>query len=149
MSRCVPPTHFTLGFAAQAGGFLKSASAFAQPRIRVASRCALRVLLLSTLFYMAVNRTLAAGLEPLATGQQWLIHRGTATVTSGIGQVGNGLFLASVDGGMVEGNAEFKVVTPSNEFWLVVRFTNESNYWRFGRWQGGSYLLQQVKDGAL
>jgi hypothetical protein len=94
-------------------------------------------------------RTVLEGLGTTEIGQSWLIHAGTASVQSGAAQVGSGFFLASLESGTLEGNVETKVGAVSNEFWLVIRFVNDSNYWRFGRWQGGPYQLQQVKNGAL
>lgn len=94
-------------------------------------------------------RTVANGLGTTETGQSWLIHAGTASVQPGMAQVGNAFFLASLEGGTQEGNVEAKVSALSNEFWVIARFVNESNYWRFGRWHGGPYQLQQVQNGAL
>lgn len=162
MSHRVPPTRSALGFRAKLTGLLRSAGA--QIRFRTTSLNSVGVSLLACLLSAGGTalgqtppplvsdnfaRTVAAGLGTTETGQSWLIHAGTASVQPGAGQVGSGFFLASLESGTLEGNVEAKVVALSDEFWLIVRFVNDSNYWRFGRWQGGSYQLQQVKDGAL
>ncbi len=161
MSQRVPPTRIAGGFSPPRRRFYTSPDH--RDRTRAASRSLSAIALFASLFYAGgaivgqtpavvsdhFQRTETTGLGAAETGQSWLIHSGTASVQPGAGQPGFGFFLASLDGSLPEGNAEAKILALSDEFWLIVRFVNDSNYWRFGRWQGGAYQLQQVTNGAL
>jgi len=83
------------------------------------------------------------------TGQVWAQHHGSTAIDNGALRFGYGFDLASLDSGESTGAVEVRVPTLANEFWIVFRFSNDSNYWRFGRWQGGPYQLQQVVGGSL
>ena len=83
------------------------------------------------------------------TGQPWSLWSASARVVSHQAELYGGYSLAVVDTGITSGTAAVTVASPSPEFWLVFRASDGSNYWRFGRWQGGSYLLQQVVNNNL
>ena len=78
------------------------------------------------------------------TGQSWTTHQGSLAVVSGTAQTGGGFVLASIDAGDNVGTLTTTVVTPSSELWVLLRFSDAANYWRFGRWQGQAYQLQRV-----
>lgn len=96
------------------------------------------------------GRADSASLGQAETGQAWATLSGTARV---VGQqaeaTGAGYTLVVADSGVTAGTASITVPTITNEFWLIVRATDSANYWRFGRWQGGPYQLQQVVANNL
>lgn len=84
------------------------------------------------------------------TGQAWQLWNGTAVVADQAGAASiPGYTLAVADAGYSAGTVAASVSVVSDEFWLVFRASNSGNYWRFGRWQGGPYQLQQVAGWAL
>jgi len=96
------------------------------------------------------DRPDSPGLGQADTGQNWMVFSGSPVVSSSAAEApGPGYTLAVVDSGITAGRAMITIVAPTPEFWLVVRDTDTSNYWRFGRWQGQAYQLQQVINNAL
>ena len=91
----------------------------------------------------------SSNLGSTETGQPWTSWSASARVVSQQAELYGGYSLAVVDTGLTSGTAAVTVAMTSPEFWLVVRASDGSNYWRFGRWQGGSYLLQQVVNNNL
>jgi len=82
------------------------------------------------------------------TGQGWTVHNGTPSISSGTLRLGSGFDLASLDSTVSKGSVEIRLTALANEFWLVFRMADTSNYWRFGS-QGGAYQLQQIRGNAL
>ena len=95
------------------------------------------------------NRADSGALGVADTGQSWTAHHGTASIDAGTARLGSDFVLASLDSGTSVGAAEVRVTAPADQFWLIVRLANDTNYWRFGRWQGGTYQLQQIRANAL
>ncbi|HZB42694.1 MAG TPA: DUF11 domain-containing protein [Ilumatobacter sp.] len=84
------------------------------------------------------------------TGQPWQVWSGTATVSGQMVAASvPGYTLAVADSGISTGVVAVSVPVVSDEFWMILRATNTGNYWRFGRWQGGAYQLQQIAGWAL
>lgn len=84
------------------------------------------------------------------TGQAWQVWHGTVTVQGGQARPTQaGYDLAVVDAGAAVGRVGVTVPEVGPELWLILRASNSGNYWRFGRWQGGPYQLQQVQGWAL
>src|SRR5688572_4136498 len=90
------------------------------------------------------NRANSSTLGIADTGQPWTIHAGDAYISSGTAAFGTGFVLTSLDAGTSEGVVQVLVSAPADEFWLILRMENTANYWRFGRWRGETYQLQQV-----
>jgi uncharacterized repeat protein (TIGR01451 family) len=92
----------------------------------------------------------AASLGSTVTGQPWSTWAGAALVDGGrAGSAVGGYTLAVVDTRLSTGTVAVSVPVLSDELWLVFRASDSGNYWRFGRWQGGGYQLQQVQGWAL
>ena len=84
------------------------------------------------------------------TGQTWSGLEGSFGVQGGAAGVGTaGYSLAVVDSGDGDGVVSAGVAVPSSELWLVLRSSDGTNYWRFGRTSTGPYQLQQIVDGSL
>ncbi|MGW5363357.1 hypothetical protein [Actinopolymorpha pittospori] len=83
------------------------------------------------------------------TGQPWVSHAGSWARSGGLASPSSGYALASIDAGVEQLVAQAVLAAKSEEFWLVMRFRDGSNYWRFGRSFGGSYTLQLVANGQL
>jgi hypothetical protein len=99
--------------------------------------------------YDDFNRPDNTSLGTATTGQTWSTHVGSIGIEDGQAAPGSGFFLASVDTGSTSLNVEFTLNQPAVEFWMLLRFADDQNYWRFGRWQGQSYTLQQVQLNSL
>ena len=96
------------------------------------------------------DRPDAPTLGSTETGQAWATWQGSGRVVAGTAEAPGGEYtLAVVDSTTAVGRASVTVSTLSGEFWLIVRASTTGNYWRFGRWQGGTYQLQQVRSSAL
>ncbi len=96
------------------------------------------------------DRPDAPTLGSTETGQAWSTWSGTTRVAGGQAEAtGAGYSLAVVGSTTAKGTASVTVAVPSAELWLVVRASDAANYWRFGRWQNGPYVLQQVVNSAL
>ncbi|MDQ4088903.1 MAG: DUF11 domain-containing protein [Actinomycetota bacterium] len=96
------------------------------------------------------DRPDAPTLGSTETGQAWTTWAGTARVVSNTGEAtGAEYTLAVVNSTTATGRVSATVSMLSPEFWLIVRASGSGNYWRFGRWQGGTYQLQQVRSSAL
>lgn len=96
------------------------------------------------------GRVDSAALGSAETGQPWQAWAGTAGVVSQQAETsGTGYTLAAMDAATATGTASIRVPVVSPEYWLVVRASSATSYWRFGRWQGGGYQLQQVDNNAL
>jgi hypothetical protein len=79
------------------------------------------------------------------SGQRWTALLGQWGVRSeGAAAIDGGYGVVGVDAGVVEGVWSATVERAGAEFWLVVHVADAGSYWRFGRWRGGSYVLQQV-----
>lgn len=89
-------------------------------------------------------RTDAAALGASETGQSWTDLTGGFGIASHRAAGGPGYSLSTIDIGAPTGTVQATVVDPGDEHWLVLRASDAGNYWRFGRWQGGSYQLQQI-----
>ena len=73
------------------------------------------------------------------TGQTWSGLEGSFGVQGGAAGVGTaGYSLAVVDSGDGDGVVSARVAVPSSELWLVLRSSDGTNYWRFGRTSTGS-----------
>ncbi|MGE0729973.1 MAG: DUF11 domain-containing protein [Acidimicrobiia bacterium] len=84
------------------------------------------------------------------SGQPWQVWSGTAVVAGGAAAASvPGYTLAVADAMNGAGVASMRVPVVSNEFWMIFRASNSGNYWRFGRWQGAPYELQQIAGWAL
>jgi hypothetical protein len=95
------------------------------------------------------NRSDAASLGIATSGHAWSSHGGPIGVAGGLAVPGFGFYLASIDAGEPALNVAVSVVQPAVEFWLVLRFADAQNYWRFGRWGGQGYVLQQIVNNGL
>ena len=96
------------------------------------------------------NRANSGSLGTTETGQPWAAWSGNLSVAGQQAEASPwGYALSTVDTGTAVGAVEASVTLPSSEYWLVVRASDSTNYWRFGRWQGGPYQLQQVVGNAL
>ena len=92
----------------------------------------------------------ATSLGVADTGQPWTAHAGTWGITGGAAYVADGSYgLASVDAGLSETITTVRVSTVSSEFWVALRLSDSSNYWRFGRWHDETYQLQQIRENAV
>lgn len=80
------------------------------------------------------------------TWENWSSHW---TVSGNQARPGIGYALSVVPTDVAEGKLYVTAATISSEFWLVLRAVDSGNYWRFGRWQGGPYQLQQVTGGGI
>ncbi|MBB5786221.1 CARDB domain-containing protein [Jiangella mangrovi] len=89
------------------------------------------------------------GLAATRTGQPWVTHAGAWGAASGRASPSLGYALVSADAGRPDVVARTVLATPSDEFWLVLRFRDAANYWRFGRSFGGTYTLQLVANNQL
>lgn len=128
------------------------------PSIRLCGRSVVFLSVLSTLSLFGqtsvvvsdtFTRANSSALGVADSGQTWTAHYGSASIENGAARLGSSFVLATLDSGKSKGDAEVKLIEPANEFWLIVRFINDANYWRFGRWQGGAYQLQQITGNAL
>ncbi len=101
--------------------------------------------------YDGFDRADGVGLGTSDTGQEWTTHAGTASIVSGAAVLGAGYGLASLDAGASAGRVSVTMPSVGAEFWLVVRLSDATNYWRFGRQAGGGgqYVLQQVVGNSL
>ncbi|MGE3619853.1 MAG: DUF11 domain-containing protein [Acidimicrobiia bacterium] len=95
------------------------------------------------------DRSDSAFLGTATTGQQWSILSGSFGVFSDVATPGFGYSLAVADSGGATGHVTATLVAPSPELWVILRASDSANYWRFGRWQGGDYQLQQVRNNDL
>ncbi|MEZ5349725.1 MAG: hypothetical protein R2714_11025 [Microthrixaceae bacterium] len=50
-----------------------------------------------------------------------------------------------LDSGTADSTVSMSVPVAGAESWLVVRASDSGNYWRFGRFGGDSYSLQQIR----
>lgn len=94
-------------------------------------------------------RTDAASLGTAETGQPWTDLAAGFGLTSHRAAGGPGYSLSTIDMGAPTGTVQATVVDPGDEHWLVLRASDAGNYWRFGRWQGGTYQLQQIVNHQL
>lgn len=84
------------------------------------------------------------------TGQFWQGWNGTPVIRDQRAAASvPGYSLAVADAGGPSGTVGISVPVISDEFWMVFRASDPGNYWRFGRWQGGPYQLQQIAGWAL
>lgn len=95
------------------------------------------------------DRPTSGTLGVATSGHQWTTHVGQVGVDGGLAVPGTGFYLSSIDAALAALDVEVTLVQPADEFWLILRFENASNYWRFGRWQGQAYTLQQVVNNGL
>jgi len=95
------------------------------------------------------DRPDGATLGTANTGQAWTNHYEPIAIKSGQAAPGNGFALSTLEAGTATTKTSAIVMQPATEFWIVVRFQNSSNYWRFGRSQNQAYQLQQVINGNL
>lgn len=102
----------------------------------------------NTLVFDDFNRSDAATLGTAPTGQTWIAQFGSISLNAQQAFPGSGYVLARVDTGSAVNKPSVRVTALANEFFLVFRFQDGNNYWRFGR-SGGAYMLQQVLNGAL
>jgi hypothetical protein len=92
----------------------------------------------------------AGSLGVAESGQVWVPLVGSWSVSGGqAAPSSSGYGLVVADAGVAEGVFEFSVPVVSGEFWMVLGASDGANYWRFGRWQGGPYVLQQVVNNGL
>jgi uncharacterized repeat protein (TIGR01451 family) len=97
----------------------------------------------------AFERPDGAGLGTAQTGQVWSTDSGSPSLVSGKAALGPGAAMVSVESNRSDGVASTRVATDGNEFWLVVRMSDDQNYWRFGRANGGPYVLQQIQGNQI
>lgn len=83
------------------------------------------------------------------SGQAWQNHAGGFSLDSGAAAAGSGYGLSTLDAGAGAASVSVTVTSPGEEFWLVVRLEDAANYWRFGRWRGEGYQLQQIRNNGL
>lgn len=83
------------------------------------------------------------------SGQTWSALHGSWEIAAGAAAAGQGYSLAVAESGGATGVVSTQVTVPSQELWLVVRATDGSNYWRFGRTGGGAYQLQKIVGGRV
>ena len=95
------------------------------------------------------TRADASVLGSAETGQPWTVPAGSWGVTSSVATPGAAPSVALVDPGATDLRAEFTLTTPDTEFWLLVRATDDTRHWRFGRAGGGDYTLEKVDAGAV
>lgn len=96
------------------------------------------------------DRADAAALGTATTGQAWSSFHGSFRVLGGNAvPAPSGYDMAVLDGAGPSGDVSVRLVQPSPEFWLVLRAEDGASYWRFGRWQSGSYQLQQIAGNGL
>jgi hypothetical protein len=95
------------------------------------------------------DRADASSLGVATSGQTWAVHAGSPSIAGGQAAPGSGFLLASIDAGTTEPTVRMTLVQSGPEFWMVVRFADAANYWRFGRWRGESYTLQQVSNNGI
>ena len=91
----------------------------------------------------------ARGLGTAETGQQWSTAAGAPALSGGTAAPGSGYGLTTLDSGASNGTVSATVTSLGTEFWLVVRFSDSGEYWRFGRAASGPYRLQLVHGGRL
>lgn len=90
----------------------------------------------------------ALGMAP--SGQPWIVLTGRWGVRAGASRaLDPGYHVAVLDTGATVG--EWAATTPDtgSELWLILHLVDAGTYWRFGRWQGGPYELQQVTGYGL
>ena len=83
------------------------------------------------------------------TGQTWLTHLGTFGIEDNRAvptTLGNSF--TTLDAGAAFGNFDVAVGQVSSEFWVVFHYTDPLNYWRFGRYDDGDYVLEMVENGS-
>ncbi len=83
------------------------------------------------------------------TGHTWTTHAGTPHIASLALSPGGGYGLTTVDSGQANAVVSTTVAATGTEHWLVLRLATPADYWRFGRSNGGTYQLQQVKANGL
>ncbi|PZF79913.1 DUF11 domain-containing protein [Jiangella anatolica] len=83
------------------------------------------------------------------TGQPWVAHAGVWSAGGGRASPALGYALVSADAGRPDVTTRTVLAQPADEFWLIVRFGDAGNYWRFGRSFGGAYTLQLVANNQL
>lgn len=103
----------------------------------------------ATLAADTFNRADAATLGTSSSGHAWVVHAGSVGVRGQQAAPGPGYALASLPAGATEHVTAVTVARTGPEFWLLVRFQDKDNYWRFGRRSNGPYVLQQVRGNAL
>lgn len=91
----------------------------------------------------------SATLGVAGTGQAWEAWVGSARVVGQQAETAAGYSLAVLDTGIADGTVAVTVPAVTSEFWLIVRGSDPGNYWRFGRWAGGTYELQKIVANAL
>ena len=95
------------------------------------------------------DRADAGSLGATDSGHPWTSRFGSFSVSGNRALAGGGYSLSTVSSGAGDASVSVTVAQPSNEFWLIVRFDDPANYWRFGRSNGGPYQLQQVVGNNL
>ena len=94
------------------------------------------------------DRADAPSLGNADSGQPWSALLGSWSIAAGRAAGGPGYAMTVADSGGTTGMVSTALAVPSAEFWLVVRASDSSNYWRFGRSGGGAYQLQKVVGGT-
>jgi hypothetical protein len=95
------------------------------------------------------TRVGALGLGIADSGQQWLPYYGQSMVANEQAILGGFFTVTAVDTGIAAKDISISVVQPTAEFWLLFRFTDGGNYWRFGRWAGEPYQLQRIRAHTI
>ena len=96
------------------------------------------------------TRSNSSTLGTANTGQRWTTHYGSAGINSNTAQLLSSSVLATLDSATSTGSVSVRVTVPDDQFWLVVRLTNSTNYWRFGRSASGrAYELQQIRNNSI
>ena len=96
------------------------------------------------------GRADSVGLGSAPTGQVWSVWSGSAGVVGGAaGATGSGYTLGVLDSGTADATVSMSVPVLSEEFWLITRGSDAGNYWRFGRIDGGTYVLEQIRGWSI
>jgi hypothetical protein len=96
------------------------------------------------------SRSDLTGLGQADSGQPWVIHSGGWSVEDGCAvPTGSGLALATLDPGHGYGYLEVTVDKVAPSFWIVLRYVDPLNYWSFGRFANGNYVLQRIENGQV
>jgi uncharacterized repeat protein (TIGR01451 family) len=95
------------------------------------------------------SRADQASLGTAESGQAWTEDLGDWAVIDGRAeQTSPAYALVTLDTGRSSGTYEVLVEKVSLEMWVVFRVADSTNYWRFGRSNAGSYLLQKIEGNA-
>lgn len=96
------------------------------------------------------NQPNDANLGNADTGQAWSVPSGAAGIVDQQAEsAAVGYTLAMLDSNTSSGSAAISVPFITDEFWLIVRGSDPTNYWRFGRWLGGTYELQKIVNNGI